>query len=163
MITMVSVALAISLTTGLGIVLSDNLSNQVEIMTSHDSILVSGLGLEKINSSHAFLYGMISNDGTQEISLTTVKIIPPNSSVCTDDSCILSASLDNRGSVCQIGNPPVCETCTLSCTLHPGQSMSLGPSPHSLALDIDERYGLIIHVTTAQGTLLTDIQTIRVR
>lgn len=163
MIALVSVALAVSLTTGLGVMVSHHMDEQVGAMALHDSILVSGLGLERVSSSHALLYGMVSNDGTQQVSLESVKIVVPDSTVCNSGTCTLSAALDNSGSVCLIGGAPACDTCTISCALQPGESMSLGPSLHALGTSAGESYAIILTAQAEQGGAITDVRAVRAR
>ncbi len=162
MITMVAIAMALSLTMALGGAASHYLDGQVEMMAVNHSMAVSGLGLEKIGSS-AILYGMISNDGTGELELSSVSLIAPDAGRCAGDSCTLSASLPNGEAVCQIGTPPACETCTISCTLHPGESMDIGPSIHGIDLVAGGQYGVVIGVVTPQEYAFTGIHTVLVR
>lgn len=164
MITMISIALAISITTGLGVTVSQYLDDHIDNVTSSASIIISSLGLEKIDAHHAFLYGMIANDGTQNISLTSIEIIPPDSDTCNTNSCILSANLDNGDSICQIGTPAnPCDDCQQSCVLHPGKSLSLGPSLHVIDLNVGKRYAILINANTEHNSKIANIEHVQVR
>lgn len=158
MMVMVSVAMAVSLTTGLGLAVSTHIDEQTGAMLYEDPIFVSGLGIEQIHPVHGFLYGTVSNSGSQEIRLESVTIRGPGS--CLQNPCVLDAKTNELGE-CIVGK--ICEECSDLCALPPNSSIDLGPQLYSLGFQKGERYAVIIEAQTLQGHTLSKVLTVGVK
>ena len=163
MITMISIALAITITASLAVITSHYTSEGVDNMISHASFTTAGLGLEKIDSRYAFLHGMVVNCGSHGISIRSVNIILPDST-CDVSECALSANLTRaNGSTCVLGSTTDCDECEQVCTLRPGESIDFGPSLYEANITVGENYVIAIEAETSRGDQITEIRSVQAR